>query len=151
MTRCPARAELYSTAGTVSSVVTDSSSSGVTGAAAGTWLGAAVMFGVSPLRSLQHCSPVRYILSLPWYFSQLTINEYPFINVMSVTLLSHCHITKAAVGMARLERYDNYSSDIYLKAADTLSIGLTPSLPSLPPSLSRKHILAGLLALWRQL
>ena len=53
---------------------------------------------------------------------------------MSVTLLSHCHITNATVGMARLERYDNYSSDIYLKAADTLSIGLPPSLPSLPPS-----------------
>ena len=72
---------------------------------------------------------------------------------MFVTLLSHCHITNATVGIARLERYDNYSSDIYLKAADTLSIGLTPSLPSLPPSLpslSRKHMLAGLLALWRQ-
>ena len=55
---------------------------------------------------------------------------------MSVTL-SDCRVTNVSVGVVRLERYDNYSSDIYLKAADTLSIGLTPSLPSLPPSLPR--------------
>ena len=72
---------------------------------------------------------------------------------MSVTL-SDCRVTNVSVGVVRLERYDNYSSDIYLKAADTLSIGLTPSLPpSLepsPPRLPFTLTYTGWMDLWRQ-